>query len=52
MILNQEQLPDKLHDMIKAGLLQENSENDKLRALRRMISISDEKNIVRKIFLN
>ena len=49
-IINQDQLPNKLHDMIKAGLLQENVENHKLRALKRMISTFDDKKYRQKNF--
>ena len=49
-IINQDQLPEQLHDMIKAGLLQENVENHKLRALKRMISISENKDYRQKNF--
>lgn len=38
-IINENQLPDGLYDMIKEGLLQDNVENDKLKALKRMISV-------------
>ena len=49
-IINQEQLPDQLHDMIEAGLLQENDESHKLRALRRMISTSENQDYRQKNF--
>lgn len=49
-IISQDQLPEQLHDMIKAGLLQENVENQKLRALKRMISISENKDYRQKNF--
>lgn len=40
-IISQDELPKKLHDKIQAGLLHENTENYKLCAIKRMISISD-----------
>lgn len=49
-IINQDHLPDQLHDKIRAGLLQENVENHKLRALKRMISISENKGYRQKNF--
>lgn len=49
-IINQDQLPDQLYGMIKAGLLQENDENHKLRALKRMISVSENKDYRQKNF--
>lgn len=49
-IINGDQLPEELRSMIKAGLLQDNAEDHKLMALKRMISVFENSTYRQKNF--